>query len=273
MAQEISSSEVNSHIQMPEFFLKRFENPHFNSFYSYDVCGDFIKKNGRASSTNTEIGYYSTAVEQHLNQSIETPLSVALLALDKIDFEQPTISIEVSHLDTIKEFAYSLISRDPIAHKAMNDNLVISKIVFEITAQNTHDIMAIHGPEFAKEIGLFAEYTISFLINKTNIPFVLPICGLLKTDMEFYYLPISPNMAIIMMHKGDIHKYNSANGIARFRIADPEVLKSYNDYAFLTQVIRQWGYVVCNNRQELDRLKLAHQTKIAQYSNDSKKKV
>ena len=163
MTQDVSSNKIDSHIQMPKCILKRFENPNFNSFYSYDVRGDFIKKNGHASSTNTELGYYSTTVEQHLNQSIETPFSKALSALDEIDFDQPTISIETTHLDAIKEFAYSLISRDPIAHKAMNNNLVISKLLFEITAQDTHDIMAVYGPSFAKEKGLLEDYRISFL--------------------------------------------------------------------------------------------------------------
>ena len=109
MTQDASSNKIDSHIQMPKCILKRFENPNFNSFYSYDVREDFIKKNGHASSTNTELGYYSTTVEQHLNQSIETPFSKALSALDEIDFDQPTISIETTHLDAIKEFAYSLI--------------------------------------------------------------------------------------------------------------------------------------------------------------------
>lgn len=254
MTKDTSSNEIDSHIQMPKCILKRFENPRFNSFYSYDICGNFIKKNGHASFTNTESGYYSTTVEQYLNQSIETPLSNALSALDNIDFYQPTISIEVSHLNAIKQFAYSLISRDPIAHKAMNNNLVISKIFFEITAQDAHDIMAVYGPELAKEAGLLEEYILSFLINKTEIPFVLPICGLIGIHNGSYYLPISSNIAIIMMREGEINKHNSDNRIARFYIANPAVLKSYNDYAFVTQVMRQWGYVVCNNRQELSLL-------------------
>lgn len=44
MTQDASSNKIDSHIQMPKCILKRFENPHFNSFYSYDVRGDFIKK-------------------------------------------------------------------------------------------------------------------------------------------------------------------------------------------------------------------------------------
>ena len=271
MTQDALSNKIDSHIQMPKCILKRFENPHFNSFYSYDVRGDFIKKNGHASSTNTELGYYSTTVEQHLNQSIETPFSKALSALDEIDFDQPTISIETTHLDAIKEFAYSLISRDPIAHKAMNNNLVISKLLFEITAQDTHDIMAVYGPSFAKAPPPLEDYRISFLINRTDIPFVLPICGLIQTN-KGYYLPISPSMAIIMAHDSDINN-NSDNGFSRFYIANAEVLKNRNDYAFLTQVMRQWGYVVCNNRQELERLKLAHQVKINQHKNDDKKGI
>lgn len=79
-------------------------------------------------------------------------------------------------------------------------------------------------------------------------------------------------MAIIMAHDSDINN-NSDNGFSRFYIANAEVLKNRNDYAFLTQVMRQWGYVVCNNRQELERLKLAHQVKINQHKKDDKKGI
>lgn len=46
MTQDASSNKIDSHIQMPKCILKRFENPNFNSFYSYDVREDFIKRMG-----------------------------------------------------------------------------------------------------------------------------------------------------------------------------------------------------------------------------------
>ncbi len=97
----MSEMLINSHIQMPESALKRFENQH-HQYYYYDVEGQFIGNHGHASSTNTQHGFYSRDVEEFLNANIETPFSNLMKTVDEIHIDPPQ-----GHIDAV--FDLSLI--------------------------------------------------------------------------------------------------------------------------------------------------------------------
>ena len=59
---------MDSHIQMPKFMLRRFENEQHELLY-YDVETNVIAK-GFPKSINTEEDYYSDVMESILNREI-----------------------------------------------------------------------------------------------------------------------------------------------------------------------------------------------------------
>lgn len=248
-----NDENINSHIQMPKEVLKRFHN-RYNSFRYYDVVKGIIGKNGRANSINTENGYYSKEVEQLFNKLIETPLGDFLNEIDKVDFDKESFVLSEEIKIVAKTFAWSLISRDPTMYSAFKKKSVFAQFV----AGNLHDYAAISGMGFAEEKDMFSDYIVTFLINKTDTPFVLPICGLYsysRNKHRMMNIPISSKIAICFANKsysGNIIHDDGA--VTFFEEYDYENIKIMNGAALLAQIKREWGYVVCTERNELDRL-------------------
>jgi len=257
---------VNSHIQMPKLLLKRFHNEH-QSYYAYDVSTGFINKNGSAKSTNTILGYYSNLVEDALQSEIESPFGTLLTTLDSmlnsLDLSVDRFSPPPNYEQVIFSFVHALMARDPYMLDAMKNRSGFSRFLSEI---DQHDIAVILGMSEANEHPPFPGYKPTFMVNTTSTPFVLPVCGMYDFRFDGHIvinLPISKNLAITLISHDLLQKMRNQSGaIALIRVDDPLIVQRLNSIAFQAQVQRKWGWVVCPNRAEIDRL-IAEQTLIS----------
>jgi len=243
---------IDSHIQMPKLLLKRFHND-YNRFYYYDVKNRWIGKNGRAASLNTEEGYYSIYTEDFLRDNIETPFSKVLELIEKVDFELESFSLDSNFEEVVRNFIYALIARDPSALKEM-DNSIFS---FVFSEQENRGFMVEQGIGIANNLGLLKKYIVTFMVNDTEVPFVLPICGIysfLFKGKRVVNLPISSKIAISLIEESAAELLITEGVCKMFHISDLEITKSMNEFAFSQQLNRQWGYVICTDRGELNRL-------------------
>lgn len=248
------NNEINSHIQMPRLLLKRFHNQN-KSFYYYDVNKDIIGTKGTAKSMNTEYGYYSEYTEKWLGENIETPFGEVLKYLETVNFDDEIIIINSNIEPIIRHFIYSLISRDPEMLKKANTHSAYMQFY---EAQYQHDYCALFGIEFAKEHEIYSDYIVTFLINRTNVPFVLPICGAYSYKFNKHNainLPISPDIAIALIHNSYSDRVINKDGnIALFTVNNSEDIEKINLLALLSQKKRKWGYVISTSENEIKRL-------------------
>ena len=248
------NSGVQSHIQMPKLLLKRFHNK-YNHFCYYDVMNKYIGTNGSANSMNTEYGYYSLSTEHYLRDNIETPFGNILAYIERMDFNQDTFSISSNFNKITRDFIYALMARDPVMLQSMQDGSVFAQF---LPARDQHDYAAVNGVAIARKSEMFSDYILTFMINRTGIPFVLPIGGLYNYALNGHSvinLPISPQIALCLVHNGYADRLIYDSGVvSMFSIELPDMIMRMNDFAFISQKQRNWGYVVSPERAELDRL-------------------
>lgn len=245
---------VKSHIQMPKEVIKRFHN-NYNLCCYYDVEGNFVGTKGTAESLNTEWGYYSVQAEHYLRDTIETPFGKILAYIDTLDFGQNSISVNSDFEEAARNFVCSLIARDPISMQEMGTGGNLLSILPE---QVQHDYVAINGYNVIKRNGFLSDYLLTFLINETQIPFVLPVGGLYNYSFKgksTINLPISRDLALCLVHKDLASEMVKGTSLIMLSISEPDVIMRMNNWAFRGQKERGWGYVVCPERDELDRLK------------------
>ena len=249
---------MNSHIQMPRVLLKRFHNNN-NRFFYYDIEKRIVGNNGTAKSTNTQLDYYSQQTEDYFRDVIETPFGELLTYIEKTGIDRETFSISSSAKQIIKNFMFALIARGPSFSNQMNRE---ENFWQAFPAQFQHDFISKNGIIIAQENDLLSEYIVTFMLNKTTIPFVLSMDGIYNYTLNGHSvinLPIAPNVTVSLIHESYssrvIHKDNS---ISMFELTRPDDITLMNGCAFSTQLKRNWGYVICSEREELDRLVSAY---------------
>ena len=244
-----TEKQINSHIQMPKCVLKRFETN--GSFFYYDVINDQIRTNGHAKSLNTNEGFYSNETEGFLDKNIEDPFGKLLLSIDTISSDPPKGSIDSVFDSIAKIFAYALVARNPssIAH-------IIRAYQYEddVSQQIKNELGMLFGLISVTESNPFNAYGTTIVENRTDMPFVLPICGVyfsVFNGFEHAILPVSPKKAIVFIEeKGKQTIIN--NGIVHlYSIIDPSIICSLNINAVKTQCRYKNGYVVCPNKEAL----------------------
>lgn len=254
----ISDKEVLSHIQMPKCVLKRFHNQKHHFFY-YDIQNNFIGTNGTAKSFNTKRGYYSLEMEQYLSESIETPFGRILTVVDRIDFEKANFIMPSDFERTTKSFMYALMARDPYEIEDTEKNMIYSQFFF--SKQMRHDYLAKKRMEIADKKEFLADYILTFMVNKTDVPFVLPIAGTYGYKMGKYRminLPVTPEIALCLVRIEDADDLViEENKISVLEVTSLIMVKKINEKAFESQKKRNYGWVICPYREELDRLKTA----------------
>lgn len=247
------NNNVNSHIQMPKCVLKRFENEN-HSFYYYDVEKSIIGSNGHAKSINTQLGYYSKDVEQYLNDNIEAPFSSALQFIDSTNFDEPGFCVSPEFQSNVKSFIYALIAREPKILSVVDEYSVFWDLLSE---QAQHNFAAVKGTELAHEQGFFDSYVVTFSVNKTKKPFVLPMCGIYSYklhDSIHVNLPVSPQIAITLVEPKGVSKLFNKNILNMYSIENESIVDCFNGKAFKTQCNAGWGYLVSPEKNVLEEL-------------------
>lgn len=254
---KLSVNGVNSHIQMPKCVLKRFENQN-HRFYYYDVEKGIIGSNGHAKTTNTQFGYYSEKVEKYLNDNIEAPFSSVLQFVDSTDFDAPGFYISPEFQQRVKSFIYTLIARDPSITSKVDAYSIFWNL---LTEQSKHNFAAVKGAELAQEQGFFDSYIVTFSVNKTKRPFILPMCGIYSYklwDNIHINLPVSPQIAITLVEQKGIPRLLNKNIISMYAIEEEIIVDRMNGLAFRTQCNAGWGYIVSPEKTVLENLADKH---------------
>lgn len=244
---------VDSHIQMPRFLLARFENDH-HSFFYYDVKKGFIGTNGHAKSMNTEHGYYPDEVEKLLSDEKEKPFSHVLKFIDSLDLEKPFFTMTHTDESNIKQFLVSLMIRSPLFMDSINKNSVFFQF-FSPADQRTLAIS--QGIMEAEKQKVFDHYRVTFTVNKTEKPFILPISGLYSYSLNGYAhvsLPVSPQIAITLVDNAGI-PFVEKEGITRlYLIAEDKYVTKLNGFAFRQQCKQGYGVVISPAKEALEEL-------------------
>lgn len=239
---------------MPKVLLKRFHNK-YNRFFYYDIEKQVIGNNGTSKSINTQLGYYSQLTEDYFRDNIETPFGEVLTYIEKTGIDRETFTICSSAKQIIKNFIFALVARGPSFSNQMNEE---EDFWQAFPPQFQHDFIAKTGIRIAQENDLLSEYIVTFMLNKTSIPFVLSMDGIYNYTLNGYSvinLPIFPNVTVSLVHESYssrvIHKDNS---VLMYEIIRPEDIMLMNERTFSTQLKRKWGYVICSEKDELSRL-------------------
>lgn len=86
-------------------------------------------------------------------------------------------------------------------------------------------------------------------VNRTDIPFVLPIAGLYDYNLNghsFINLPISPKIAICLVHEGYSDRLIHDDGtVSMFMVEFPDMIMRMNNWAFTSQKKCNWGRIIC----------------------------
>ena len=244
---------INSHIQMPRFLLARFENEH-HSFFYYDVPKRIIGTNGHAKSMNTEHGYYPNEIEKLLNDEIEQPFSQVLKFIDSLDLEAPSFTMTSIDESNIKQFLVSLMIRSPLFMDSIKKNSVFFQF-FSPADQRTLAIS--QGIMEAEKQKVFDIFRVTFTVNKTAKPFVLPIGGLYSYSQKGYAhvsLPISPQIAMTLIENAGI-PFLEKEGITRlYLITEDKYVTKLNGFALREQCEQDYGCIISPSREALEEL-------------------
>lgn len=244
---------VSSHIQMPRFLLERFENER-HSFFYYNVVKGFIGSNGHAKSMNTEHGYYPDEIEKLLNTEIEEPFSQILKFIKSRDLDKPFFTMTNTNECNIKKFLVSLMIRSPLFMDSINK----SSVSFQFFTPADQRTLAItQGIMEAEKQRVFDRYRVTFTVNKTEKPFILPISGLYSYRLNGYVhvsLPVSPQIAITLIENDGIPSVEK-EGITRlYLIAEDKYVTELNRYAFHEQCKQGYGVVISPTKEELEEV-------------------
>lgn len=241
---------MQSHIQMPRCVLAEFVNGN-KSFYKYNVENGKINI-GFPKRTFTSENYYSEAMESALNKHIESPLRTLL------DFARilPTLTLPITLEDKVitlaRTYIESLVARSPILFSSVNEE---SDLLGLFSIQDRHDIVVDYAMKNEEMRKFYDRFTLSFMVNETNTPFVLPTRGL----YEFQYMgtlclnaPLNPRCAL-MLEENNPSK-NAESKIAVIPKTFDDILMKINGYALQRQRQDNVGYVVCYDKSILEQL-------------------
>lgn len=244
---------VNSHIQMPRFLLARFENEH-HAFFYYDVEKGFIGTNGHAKSMNTEHGYYPDEIEKLLSDEIEKPFSQVLRFIESLDLEKPFFTMTSTDESNIKQFLVSLMLRSPLFLNGINRNSVFFEF---FSPADQHTLAITQGIMEAEKQKVFDSFRVTFTVNKTGKPFILPISGLYTYRLNGYThisLPVSPQMAITLIENAGI-PFIEKEGVTRmYLITEEKYVTELNRFAFREQCKQGYGVVISPTKEAMEIL-------------------
>lgn len=245
---------MDSHILIPKCVYKEFVNAD-NFYYKYSINAKKITK-GYPKKTYTKKDYYSEAMEKALNRHIETPLK------DLLDFarELPQKSNPFIVSSKIKEialiYAKSLVARSELLIKYVTEDNDILKIA---TIQDQHDMVVDFAMKNKKTNMLYDMFDISFMVNETEIPFVLPTRGQYEYTIKGFLcinIPLTPYCSLWLKQRGKTIRQikDGEEEIALIPKEQSDTVLQLNKYAFIRQSQDGLGYVVCDKIEILQNI-------------------
>lgn len=231
---------MNSHRLLPKCILKNFTNN--GRLFSYDVIEGTCFATS-ANQFNTEINYYSTAMEQQLSQNIERPLGILASNLKK-EFDSQQILIKKRHVQTIYNYIYTLLARSPNMFNSVYNGLIFKEF---FTLQQVHDFTVADAFNLMRQDDFLNNYKITFLFNRTADEILLASDGYTQyqTKQEIVLIvPVSPKIAFMLYQGTDVFDGKIVH-------ANTEYLLRLNKITIEQQRQRKQGYVLASKKEQL----------------------
>lgn len=250
---------VNSHIQLPHCVLEQFEND-AKCLYYYDAKKERnqyqpLVSKGFAKSINTAYGYYSDEIEQYLG-TIETPLGELIRFLNTNDFDAPVFDVPINYRAVIVNYTYALIARS----KAFLDRIDKSSVFFGLLNETSkHDYAVSSGIEIFRLNKLFDEFDLSFLINKTSSPLLLPLCGMFSYSDTFIQIPLTPFRAVMLAKRDWMAQVEEGNVLKMLSAETESDVSKLNELAYQEEMSLGRGILISNDKNYLSSFAAAHQ--------------
>ncbi len=249
---------MNSHIIVPKCVLKKFALD-CNGFHKYEVQNDRISR-GYPKTTFTEKDYYSDTMEELLCISIETPLNRLYEYIEgfkETDILKPII-MDAEIVEIVATYVKSLIARNPRLCDMVNEDNIWTSYMSQ---QARHDITVFYAMQEKTMDNMFDKFDVSFMINETETPFVLPTRGLFEfciNSIQCMNAPLTPWCAIMLKEKDKaiFNKHLGLNEITIFPKGYDDRVMLINHFAMQRQKDDKIGCVICNKREILEKLML-----------------
>ncbi len=259
---------VKSHVQQPKCVLKHFHNQN-NYLYYYDFEKQEITR-GTAKSLNRIEGYYSPEVEQMLSDIIEAPLGEVIKEVTEYrNGDISNLHISLDHLNRLERYGNMCIYR---GESFQNDTVEESKYGRALPDQAQHDLIVITALCCPSTESLFDYFfddpVITFTVNKTEVPFVLPLTGPYDFSLfggkQCVSLPLSSYLSVLYFEKEVAEKafpLNEIDGNPNIVTIDDEKIIHYlNRNAFLCEKEHNRKKVIACEKAVLEDLAKVEKT-------------
>lgn len=244
---------MDSHIQMPKCVLKQFVNKN-NYFYSLDINTKEITKTF-PKSVNTEENYYSDEVEKFLSEFYETNIGKVISFSKNNDFDVDSFTVPDGFKEIVIDYANMLISRGKSFQKEIDKSSTYFRFLNE---QTKHDFSVLSVADNSKTIQPFKDFLVTFAINKTSVPFVLPtggMCSFTSTYGSIILLPITPVIAFALIRCNEDVDFIDNGIIKMLLFEDDNIVMDVNRNAVIVEINKDKGWVVSADKKVLESLK------------------
>ena len=241
---------MDSHIIVPKTVYKRFVNDN-KYYYKYDIKKCKIVR-GFPRTTFTEENYYSEFMEKMLNTHVENPLKKLLDFADGINLDKEEIVFDEKLREIARSYIISLVARNPQMCERLFSNSVVAKF---FSQQKKHDLTVALIMENKEYYKCFEKFNVSFIINASDIPFVLPTRGIYEYSLNGVIClnsPLTPRFSIFLKNREkQIHNEEDNTFMI---VYDACKIEEMNNCAFVKQKNDNIGYVVSSNKEILEEL-------------------
>ena len=244
---------MNSHITVPRLIYNEFTGEN-GYLYKYEIEKNLISKTF-PKSTFTKENYYSNLMEKKLSIHVENPLKKLVYYARQLrndDF----YAWNEEMIEIAKIYVKSLFARSPLVCK----EAVTKSIFLQFAKKNEqieHDMVVDNVMSNSCAEKLNRDYDYSFMVNKTQTPFVIPTSGMYGFGIngaKCINVPLTPWCAISMRQKGKIFTGEVQNPIEVVPDGMDDLIMQLNYFAFRSQKRDGIGYVVCGRRDILKTL-------------------
>lgn len=249
---------MNSHIQMPKCVLKQFaiqSGANEGKVFYYNLEKNLIGLRA-PKRLNVKQGHYSDVVENILSKEIETPLGKVIKDLNESLLNGKGFKLTQKRVDSIFNYLYSLLARSPQMREGVESELLFKGFY---TEQNINDISVVESIELMRQDQALKNFYPTFVVNKTETPFVLPTCGYydFKTEDEdgIVQMPLTEKICVWLFQTKYLDKYLKDDSLLLIGINNNDIIYKMNELAFITQKRYSNAYLVSSNKEEFERIK------------------
>ena len=127
----------------------------------------------------------------------------------------------------------------------------------ETSERNQNDLAVLMGTTNDKSNSIFQDFTLTFAINNSNTPFVIPMTGIYGVMTHYgkaVIIPVLPKLAMVLMDSESTAHMVENNTLKMLETNDDECIMEMNKKAFETQKKLGYGFVAAPNKEVLNEL-------------------